>query len=286
MAGLSTLAPVALAALGGGLGALAIREAVRAAPGAARWLATTVEPLRRAGSEGYTPTTAERRRLGLLAAAVLLFAGVWFLGPAPAAPLGAAGPAAASWLVSARAHRYRVAVERELPRVATATADGLAAGRSVRAALDGSARSLTGPAAAELARVRADLHLGASLESSLRGLRERIGSPRIDAFCAALLSQRVSGGDLVALLRRFSEAAQDRDRAAADARSATAQARFTGALVAAMPAGAALLAELLAPGFVAGLLANGVALAMLAGAGALQLAGFAAIRRLARPEHP
>ena len=111
MEGVSGIISIALAALAGGLGVLAVREALRLAPGAARWLAVAVEPLRRAGSEGHVPSRSERRRLGLLAAAVLLAIGLWFLGPAPAAPLAAAGPAAAGMLVARRAARYRAAVE-------------------------------------------------------------------------------------------------------------------------------------------------------------------------------
>ena len=76
-------------------------------------------------------------------------------------------------------------------------------------------------------------------------------SPRVDAFAAALLSQRLAGGDLAGLLRRFAEGAAERDRVAEDARAATAQARFTGLLVVAMPSGGALFAELLQPGFLA-----------------------------------
>ena len=274
-------AAILLAALAGGLAALAAREALLATPGAARWLRGAVEPVLLAGREGRDPTPAERRRLALVATAALLFGGALLLGPAPAAPLAAAGPASASWMLAARARRYRRAVERELSRIATATADALAAGRSVRAALEAAGASLEGPARAELARVRADLHLGLPTESALVGLRRRVASPRVDAFAAAVLSQRIAGGDLVALLRRFAAAAEARERAVRDARSATAQARFTGALVAAMPAGAALLAELLAPGFVAGMLASGPALALLAIAALLQVAGFAAIRRFA-----
>jgi tight adherence protein B len=270
----------------GGLGALAVREALRSAPGVAGWLRQALEPLRRAGDEGYSPSASERRRLGLLLGAGLLFGGAWILGPAPAAPLAAAGPAAASWALAARAARYRRAVEASLPRIAIAAADALAAGRSVRAALSGAGASLEGPAAAEVARLRADLDLGMPLDRALAALRERISSPRIDSFCAALLSQRIAGGDLVSLLRRYADAAAGRERAIADARSATAQARFTGLLVAAMPAGAAVLVELLAPGFVAALLANGASLALLATAAAFQLAGFTAIRRLGRVAEP
>ena len=272
----------ALAALAGGFAAIAVRDAIRATPAAAAWLARAVEPLTRAGSEGYAPSLAERRRLGLVLGAALLGGGAWLLGPAPAAPLAALGPAAAGWAVAARAKRYRAAVERSLPKVAIATADAIAAGRSVRSALDVPSGALDGPAGAEMARVRADLDLGLSLEAALGGLRSRMGSPRVDSFCTALLSQRIAGGDLVSLLRRHAQAAAGRERVEAGARSATAQARFTGILVAAMPAGAALLAELLSPGFVGGMIQNGPALALLAAAAALQVAGFASISRLGR----
>jgi tight adherence protein B len=275
-------AQVILAGIAGGLAAVAVREGVRATPALAAWLARAIDPVRRAGREGYTPSTAERRRLGLLIGALLLGTGTLLFGPAPAAPLAAAGPAAAGWIVSSRAERYRRSVEGSLARVAIATADALTAGRSVRAALDASAHSLEGPAAAEMSRLRADLDLGLSLERALGGLRERIRSTRVDSFSAALLSQRIAGGDLVNLLRRYAEAATDRERVEADARSATAQARFTGILVAAMPAGAALFAELLHPGFVGGILEGTMSLMLIALSLAFQIAGFAAITRLGR----
>jgi tight adherence protein B len=107
-------------------------------------------------------------------------------------------------------------------------------------------------------------------------------SDRVDAFAAAVLSQRLAGGDLAALLRRFAAGAADRDRAAEEARTATAQARFTGLLVVAMPTGAALFAELLSPGFVSRLLGEPISAVFLILAAALQLAGFVAIRHLAR----
>jgi tight adherence protein B len=276
--------PVVLAAAAGGMAAVAVREAVAATPRMGRWLADAVEPLRRAGQEGYSPTESERRRLGLVGTGVLLLGALIVAGPGPA-PLGAiAGPGAAAWAVAHRRARYRRAVERGLPQLATAVADALAGGQSVRAALSAAAGSIEGPPAAELARVRAELELGASTREALGGLQARLRSPRVDSFAAALVSQQLAGGDLAGLLRRFAGSAAERDRVVADARSATAQARFTGLLVVAMPAGAALFAELIEPGFVSGLLADGAAAALLAAAAAFQLAGFAAIRRLSRTE--
>jgi tight adherence protein B len=241
-----------------------------------------IEPLRRAGREGYTPTEAERRRLAAVGTGALLLAALYLVGPGPAPLAAVAGPGAAAWAVARRRARYRSAVERGLPQVATAVADALAGGRSVRAALSSAAGSMEGPPACELARLRAELDLGASTSEALAGLEARLHSERVSAFAAALLSQQLGGGDVAGLLRRFAASAAERDRAAADARSATVQARFTGLLVVAMPAGTALFAELVQPGFVGSLLQNGTSAALLAAAAAFQFAGFASIRRLSR----
>ncbi len=262
--------------------ALAAREAVIATPAVARWVAAAVEPLLRAGREGYAPTGVERRRLALVGTCAVLLVAVFVVGPGPAPLVALAGPAAAGWTVGARRARYRRLVEGGLPEIATAVADALAGGRSVRGALAAAAASLSGPPAVEMARLRAELELGSSTAEALGSLQRRLRSQRVDSLVAALLSQQLGGGDLAALLRRFAGAAAERDRVAADARTATAQARFTGLLVVAMPTGAALFAELIEPGFVAGLLDDTAATVMLALAAVLQLVGFAAIRRLSR----
>ncbi len=274
--------PVLAGAAAGGLLALAAREALLASPAALRWLRLAWDPLRRAGREGYAPSTLERRRLAALATAVAVAGGWWFAGLALALPLAIAGPAIAGWAISSRRRRYRDALARSLPEVATAVADSLAAGRSLRASLPAAASSLDGPARAELARLGAELELGAGTVAAVVAWRRRMRSERVDAFAAALLSQRLAGGDLAALLRRFAAGAAERDRAAEDARSATAQARFTGLLVVAMPSGGAVFAELVQPGFLGRLLGSPPAAMLLVLAAALQLAGFVAIRRFSR----
>ncbi|HEY8810665.1 MAG TPA: type II secretion system F family protein, partial [Solirubrobacterales bacterium] len=151
-----------------------------------------------------------------------------------------------------------------------------------RASLPAAASSVDGPATVELARLGAELELGAPTVATIEGWRRRMHSARVDAFTMALLSQQRAGGDLAGLLRRFADGAAERDRAADDARSATAQARFTGLLVVAMPSGGALFAELIQPGFLAKVLGAPASAMLLALAAALQLAGFVVIRRFAR----
>ena len=79
------------------------------------------------------------------------------------------------------------------------------AGRSLRASLPAAATSLDGPPAVELARLGAELDLGAPTADAIAAWRRRMRSPRVDAFAAALLSQRLAGGDLAGLLRRFAD---------------------------------------------------------------------------------
>lgn len=280
MSGVADALPIMLAALGGGLVAAAARDALASVPALAGWLAGSLEPLRRAGREGYAPTALERRRLAVLAATGLPLVALLALGPGPAPLFAVAGPLTAGWAVSARRARYRRAVEGGLAGIATALADGLAAGRPIRSALAVAGEALDGPPAAEMARLRADLELGIPTRDALAGLRRRIRSGRVDAFCAALLTHHVAGGDLAALLRRFAAAAGEREQIVAEARVATAQARFTGLLVVALPLGVALLTELANPGFMAGLLGQPTSVVLLAIAGLLQAAGFVAIRRL------
>jgi tight adherence protein B len=279
--GPAALVPM-VGALAGGLLAVAAREAVLASPALAAWLRRALEPLQRAGREGYSPSVPERRRLAVLGSGAAV-AGGWLVGGLSLAlPLAIAGPALAAWALSMRWRRYRRAVERALPDVALAVADSLSAGRSLRASLPAATSSLDGPAAVELARLGAELSLGAPTAAAVMAWRRRMRSARVDALAAALLSQQLAGGDLAGLLRRFAEGAAEQDRVAEDAKAATSQARFTGLLVVAMPTGGALFAELLQPGFFGKVLGSPASAMLLAFAALLQLGGFFAIRRLSQ----
>jgi tight adherence protein B len=274
---------IGLAGLAGGLVAVAIRDAVLSAPRAVLWLQQSLSPLTRVAREGYVPSAEEQRRLALIGSGGIAGAAVLLAGPGPLAVGAAAGPWCVGAIVARRRERYRRTVERSVPDVASAIADAISGGHSVRGALAAAAESLDGPAAAELARVGADLELGASTQDALAAMRARVRSERVDSLATALLSQQIAGGDVGALMRRLASAAAERDRVDDEARAATTQARFTGLLVVALPAGAALFAELLQPGFISRVLAEPASAALLIAAAGLQMVGFALIRRLGKP---
>lgn len=252
------------------------------APRSARRLATLMETLSRAGSEGREPGAPERRRL-LAVGALLAFAVVALLiGPVAGVAAAAVGPLALGRLLRARRERYRLAVARGAAEIAIALADALGGGHSVRGAIAEAGGRIAGPPGRELRRVAAELALGARTDAALEALRARVRSPEIDAIVGGILLQRRAGGDLAQLLRASARAFEDQERLHGEVRAATAQARFTGLIVVLLPFGGALLAELASPGYLASL-ADGFLTAWLLGiALVMQLVAAVAIRRLGR----
>jgi len=273
-----------LAALAAALGVLALWDAFAALDQLARGgtVGRLLAPLVRARSAGAEPSPAERRRLAVIAALVLLAAGWLVAGPLLGGALAAGGP----WVLRAqlrhRQRRWRAELERAAPVVARAIADALAAGHAISCALAEAADSVDGPAAVELRTLGDALAVGQPLEHALAVLQIRIDSRAYDTLATAVLLQRDAGGDLVGLLRALARAQEAAARGAADARAATAQARFTGVVVGVLPAGAAALAELASPGALASVARDPLALWLAGFAVVLQALGLLAIRRLAR----
>lgn len=266
------------------VGVLGLWEALialeRAAP--LRLAAGWWEPVRRARREGRDPTHAERRRLAAVTATVLLAAGWLIAGPAGGLAAGLAGPGLAIVGVRARRRRYADELSAGAAEASRALADAVAAGHSARGAIVAAAPGLSGAAGRELRAAAGRLALGDATEVALERLRRRAGCSAWDAVVAAILLQRDAGGDLVALLRRLAASLEAAERLDADARTATAQARFTAWLVAGLPLAAAVLGELGSPGLIAGLLADPLARWLAIAAFGLQLVAIICIRRVAR----
>ncbi|HWH43510.1 MAG TPA: type II secretion system F family protein [Thermoleophilaceae bacterium] len=284
------MSPALAAAVAGACAAIGLVELARLgagrltvrAPGALASLSELVSAVTLAGSEGREPGGRERLRLLALGGVAAALAGAMLAGPLAGALLGAAGPYAASRVLRARREGYRAAVEEGAPALALALADGLRAGHSLRGAVAAAAEGLPGAAGHELRRVAAELRLGASTDDALEGMRARCRSHPVEAIVAATLLQRRAGGNLATLLRDSARSFEDHARSRAEARAATAQARFTGLVVVLMPAGAGLLAELASPGYLA-TLAGSFLTAWLAGlALVMQAVAAVLIRRLGR----
>jgi tight adherence protein B len=125
------------------------------------------------------------------------------------------------------------------------------------------------------------LDLGARVDDALSRLHERLPDADLGLLVTAILVQRRTGGDLARALRDMSSRLEERRRLAREVRGATAQARATAWMVAALPLLGAALAESASPGLIARSLGHGVGLAILIVSVALQAAGVLIIRRIA-----
>jgi tight adherence protein B len=270
-----------VAAAAGVLGAwelLAAVERSRVVAGLAR----AVEPLVRAGREGRAATVPERRRLALLATGALAVAG-WLVGGAALGVVAAVGgPAVVTAALRARRRRYAAGLRRGAPSVARALADAVGAGHSIRGAIAASSGGVAGPAGHELRGAARALALGDPTHAVLERVRRRAADPAWDAIVAGILLQRDAGGDLAGLLRDQAASLDAAERIEREARTATAQARFTARLVLLLPLAAAALAELASPGLIGGLLSHPVSVWLVGMAAVLQLAAVLAVARLAR----
>jgi tight adherence protein B len=290
------LAAVLLAAAATAIGSLALMQLAASVrrplehklAAAARVALASVEsalrPLRMAGDRGLAPTDKERLRLQALAGAVGVVGGLFLAGLAGALLGGLSGSWVGARALIWRRDGYRRRVDAGSSSAALALADALSAGHSVRAALIAAGGGLQGAVGHELRRVGRELETGEHLDTALDGLRRRCRSRRIDLIVAAVRIQRRSGGSLATLLRGIAVTIDEGDRAEDEARSASAQARFTSAVVLALPLFGLLLAELAAPGFAGRLTGSPVAFSLLACAAVLQLAGVVIVRRMSRIE--
>jgi tight adherence protein B len=279
-------AAVLLAGLAGACAVLAAWEAIAAAEqervlqAARRWCAPVLDVLR----SGREPTSPERRRLLALGTLALLGAGWLVAGAWAGVVLAATAPWTARAIVRLRLRRRRAAVAAGAPAIARALADALAGGHSVRGALSAAASdgTIAGPAGQELRRVAAALALGERTEDVLQALARRAGTGALDTLVAAVMLQRDAGGNLAALLRDLAAALEERGRVVADARSATAQARFTALLVSGLPVAGLALGELAQPGLLADLASDPVTAALVVAALVLEGVAFACVTRIAR----
>jgi tight adherence protein B len=282
-----TAAP-ALAGLAGALAVAGAWEALAAVEQAAvvRGVARLLAPLRAAGREGREPSAPERRRLALLSAAALLAGGWLLVGPLAGLAAAGAGPWLLRRLLVARRARWRAELGRGAPAAARAMADALAGGHAIRGAIAAAATGggLAGPTGAELRDAARAFELGERTGAVLERLRRRAADPRWDTIVAAILLQRDAGGDLARLLRTIAAAQEEAARVEADARSLTAQARFTAWLVTLLPAGAAALAELAQPGYLVSLVRAPLTALLVAVAVGCQVTAGVLVRRIARLE--
>lgn len=171
----------------------------------------------------------------------------WLIGAALGALLLAAAlavlfPIAPRSWVGARAATRRNAFKEQLPAVLDLVASGLAAGLSLPQAIAHAAEEATDPSARSWGRLSFRVHLGQTMEHGLKQLYLEQPDPAMALLVDGLSLQRRFGGDMIQMLQETAALLRERLELEREVHAVTAQARLSGAVVAALaPVSAGLL---------------------------------------------
>lgn len=173
-----------------------------------------------------------------------------------------------------------VGVDRALAQALRQISAATRAGHSLQHAFEIAGKRSPGRVGAACGRAAGQMALGATIRQATSDFATQVRAPSAQLFAQVVAVQHRRGGDLGELCHRLARILHERGRLQAEARSATAQARFTARAVLALPVVLALGMAWIAPGTVRALASPG---AFVLGLPALLLlvVGILVIRRVA-----
>lgn len=171
-------------------------------------------------------------------------------------------------------------ITHQIPDMLTLVVGALRAGYGLSQALDLVVERISDPLSGEIGKVMRAINLGLPLQAALLDASSRIGSDDFHLIVVAINVQVETGGNLAITLETIGETVQDRLRMLDEIRTLTAQQRFTGYVLGALPIAVALLVSLINPEYIRDLFAPGWVRILPITAGIMQLLGFALIQRI------
>lgn len=226
-------------------------------------------------------TLASRQRIMLGLSALLLFALGTLIRGWPAGMLLVVAFSVVVHFAGERARAARRAeLERQLVPVLRTLATAVESGLSFAQALDRVVKDSPAPIADEFAQVLRSIDLGMPLPVALQELATRTGSADFEFFASIVTVQYRTGGSLARLLGTLAENIQERLEFAAEVGALTAQARFSGWVLAVLPFGVLGLMLVASPSYVNPLLNTTDGRLLLGFAGLLLGVGLFVIRSI------
>jgi tight adherence protein B len=181
------------------------------------------------------------RAADVFSLAIILFAGMYFLIGVflklfllrlVVAALIGAGPIL--YILWKRAKRLRK-IEAQLPDAIDLFNRAMKAGHNIHAGLETIASESPEPSRMEFKKVVEELALGSPLDAALHNLGRRVPLIDVKFFITGLILQRQTGANMVEVLENLSLLVRERLNLVAKMKAATAQQRFSAALLCAMP---------------------------------------------------
>jgi tight adherence protein B len=200
-------------------------------------------------------------------------------------PLAALGGGAALACVpfrwAKRKARQRVdRFEEQFPDCLEFISRSMRAGHAFSVSLEMVYREFAEPVAAEFRRTFEEQNLGQPLEIVLEKLSYRIPSVDVQFFVSAVLLQKRTGGNLAEILDKLAHIIRERFKLRARIRTVSAQGLMSGRILAAIPAGVAVLMFVVNPQYARFFVDDPVGHELLAAAIGLQFVGYLIIRKI------
>jgi tight adherence protein B len=154
------------------------------------------------------------------------------------------------------------------------------AGYSVLQAMEAVGEEMGPPTSDEFRRVVREVQLGLSLEEALANLVRRVRSDDLDLMVTAMNVQREVGGNLAEVLDSISFTIRERIRILGEIRALTAQGRYSGYLVSALPVFVSVVISFINPEFTRQLIDKPCGWVMIGVAVLLEVSGYIVIQKI------
>lgn len=179
------------------------------------------------------------------------------------------------------ARRRRMArIVNQLPDAIDMLVRSMRAGHPVATGVGLVAREMGPPIGTEFAAVFDEMSYGIDLRQAFEKMSQRLHILELDYMIAAMRIQSSTGGNLAEVLAALSSVMRDKVKLKAKVRALSAEARFSGLILAALPVLVVAGLLLLNPHYYDAARDNPALKAVLAGAAVLMLTGIALVRRI------
>lgn len=237
---------------------------------------------RRLGQAGVT-APASALLLGT-AAAICIAGGIASVlgGPRLGLLAVAAGAIAAHTVLQAARGRRVRRIETQLPGALDMLVGQLRSHRSIGEAVADVAQWIPAPLGGECSRVAEELRIGVPLSRALERLRDRVPAPAVPAIVTAIVVADRTGANLAECLIRQAAAARAQIAFRHEVSAMTAHARATGATLALLPLGVAVVMLLLDPSVFTPMVGTAAGRVLTGAAGVMELVGWQTVRWMIR----
>ena len=168
----------------------------------------------------------------------------------------------------------------QLADMLTMVANSLRAGFGLLQGLELAAEQSQPPMSTELNHLLRDTRMGASIETALESMGERVGSYDLDVIITAILIQRSVGSNLSEVLEKVAHTIRERARIQGEINTLTAQKKLSGLVIGLMPPAVVLMMLAVNFEYMSMLFTDPLGRFLLALVIALDIAGILIIKRI------